>query len=401
VRSSYKTLSVDLASGEVAQLIAGPTTVAAYQSPLLFVESPDGTRLAYACGWGDAATPTPSPPGSHPIVGDLCIWGPEGQIGPPAAAGANVANPGLLAPDAWSPEGRRLILRDQLLIGPPEPPTQSYLLELDTGKTTRLLGGMQVGHAQWSRDSEQVAFANELGLFVVDLATGTSVNVAESVLADEPDYGVGDFAWAPDGSSIAFTLVAAGHVDSPLYVASADGASARKIGTGAEKLRWSPDGQWIALARRGEGTDTCKSGAQCSVVHVVRADGSEDRAITPSMADASAPVWSPDSARVAFRGSKSLEVGSDGFDRVYVTDVTAGGQAKAVSGDVWATASPDITWSEDGERLVFIGYPAGTGATACGRGGCADGDLFMVEADGSEAPRQLYVDGVHRILRRP
>jgi dipeptidyl aminopeptidase/acylaminoacyl peptidase len=404
VRAGYKTLAVDLTSGDVRELVTAPSTVEAYHSRILFVESPDGTRLAYTCGSGVAATPTAVAGGSGHVTGDLCIWTAKGALTPPVAVAADLPNPGLLSPDAWSPDGSKLVVRDQLLIGPAEPPVQSYLLDLKTLRATRLLGGMQVSHAAWSPDSRRVAFANAAGLFVVDLESGTSVNVAAAPLAEAPDYGVGELAWSPNGSSIAFTLTAAGHLASAMYVASADDASVRKIGTGGKDLRWSPDGQWIARAIDpraigSAGASGCGISRPCFELHVVRADGSEDRAVAEGMIDAGAPAWSPDSTRLAFRGLSSTQFASDGYERVFVTDAVGGGSPRQIGGDVRATAAPNITWSDDGKHVFFIGYPPEVGPYVCGRGGCADGDLFMTDASGSGTPRQLYPDAVQKIRR--
>jgi TolB protein len=62
---------------------------------------------------------------------------------------------------------------------------------------------------------------------------------------------------------------------------------------------WSPDGRRIAYVKDG-------------AVHVMRADGSGDRAITRSRKD-TAPAWSPDGRRLSFvRDGNLLIAGADG-----------------------------------------------------------------------------------------
>ncbi|MEL6907664.1 MAG: peptidase S41, partial [Planctomycetota bacterium] len=95
----------------------------------------------------------------------------------------------------------------------------------------------------WSPDGARIAFTDYLGkLRVVEVEGG-----AETLVADDPWWGIGDATWSPDGKHIAFSLrneaqVQRIHVwtvgtEAPVQVTS-DLASCWSPG-------WSPDGQYL------------------------------------------------------------------------------------------------------------------------------------------------------------
>ena len=87
-----------------------------------------------------------------------------------------------------------------------------------------------------------------------------------------------------------------------LFTIGADGRGLRRVGdddTGELDPAWSPDGRRIAYVKDG-------------AVHVMRADGSADRALTRGRKDA-APAWSPDGRRLTFvRDGNLFITGPDG-----------------------------------------------------------------------------------------
>jgi Tol biopolymer transport system component len=217
------------------------------------------------------------------------------------------------------------------------------------------------------------------------------VNIATGAITPGTDVSPGDVAWSADGAFVAFTLGETGHYTDKLYVASADGASIRKLGPGGTAVAWSPDGRWIARSADPlvVGASRCLS-LPCRQLWIARADGSDDHRI----ANGEDPSWSPDSERIAFLSS----IGAGQFG-LYVTRID-GGDPGLVSSDVALTSSPSITWGAAGRQIFFTAYPANIAGRACGQGGCADGYLFTVDATGASAPRQLYDGPMHEILKR-
>lgn len=130
----------------------------------------------------------------------------------------------------------------------------------------------------------------------------------------------------------------------------------RPVGAGQRDATpaWSPDGQWLAFVASTE------AGRK---VHVVRADGSDLRALPNEHEWNSAPQWSPDGTRLAYTGSEGLE------SRIMVCDIARSSEA------VWGGDQPGLmrpVW-QDGSTLVAAGYVGEPGEVLT--------DLFTVKAD--------------------
>ncbi|QYN20776.1 S9 family peptidase [Amycolatopsis sp. DSM 110486] len=96
-------------------------------------------------------------------------------------------------------------------------------------------------------------------------------------------------------------------VKHPDLESNANHSALRRVGLGGGDTSWtqgphdaapaiSPDGRWVAFLRAGDG-----EGAEGSAqVHVMPAAGGEAKRLTALHLGADAPVWAPDSRRVAF-----------------------------------------------------------------------------------------------------
>ncbi|ATE56555.1 MULTISPECIES: S9 family peptidase [Actinosynnema] len=189
-----------------------------------------------------------------------------------------------------------------------------------------------------------------------------------------------------------------------------DGSGARQW-TWAERdsaPRISPDGRWVAFLRVAES-------GKPPQVHVMAADGGDARRVTDAPLGAGAPVWSPDSTRLAYTarvpepgryGSEAdgvapgpdaeaprhitrldyrvddLGFTGDRRPRLFVVDALVAGadpvELTDGSHDLGAPA-----WTADGARLVFSA-PRDLGAAETHRD-----DLYSVPAEGGAAPELL------------
>jgi len=220
-----------------------------------------------------------------------------------------------------------------------------------------------------------------------DVSGGTGQRPARRLTRGTADSAP---AWSPDGATIAF--LRAGGGPAQLWLLAADGGEPEQVTTlplGAGAPVWSPDGTKIAfgapvdpLAVPGEDDAARARRAAAPVVttrlgykadgagllrtvrrhlHVLDLASGEVRQVTEGDWHASAPVWSPDSARLAFGAAPVPESGPDAdLDfraPVYVTDVSGGFRAPRLVGLAGGLGVP-AAWTPDGAALIVAGVTA-------------------------------------------
>jgi dipeptidyl aminopeptidase/acylaminoacyl peptidase len=127
-----------------------------------------------------------------------------------------------------------------------------------------------------------------------------------------------NFVWiadpqvSPDGSRAVFTRVVTdekrtGYETSIWMVSTSGNEDPVRMTNGKHDAhpRWSPDGRRIAFVRGGEKDDSGKPRA--AQIAILSLAGGEARIITDLPKGAAAPVWSPDSKRIAFLSSTTPE----------------------------------------------------------------------------------------------
>ncbi len=132
-----------------------------------------------------------------------------------------------------------------------------YTMDLDGGNQVKLFDSQNsIRSFQWSPDGLKIAYSayneqkgsNSADIYVLDLKTGTSVN-----LTGTPDIGDMDAAWSPDGKKIAFCsgVIRQGY---HVRVMNADGTGAADLydlsDYPAGFTSWAPDGKTILFTDR-------------------------------------------------------------------------------------------------------------------------------------------------------
>jgi len=132
--------------------------------------------------------------------------------------------------------------------------------------------------------------------------------------------------WSPDGSAIAFAVLAATHVD--VFTAHPDGTGPVKLALDASKFHgdpaYSPDGSQISFDE-----DSAPGQPAVHGIFVANKDGSGAHRLTTALAGKDAydteSQWSPDAMRIAFTRVKSQKeaaiftVKTDGTDLKQLT----------------------------------------------------------------------------------
>ena len=271
----------------------------------------------------------------------------------------------------WSPDGRQLVCQSER--EPGNPFYQIYLMDMETGNTTRISPGV---------GKTTCAFINPVTRDVLFASTHhdpRSKRLQEDELAFRASGQERRYAWDYDP-------------EMELYVRSARTGTLRRLtnrrGYDAE-ASFSPDGQWIVFASTRDAYDRELSAAErkqletdpsyFAEIYIMRADpdGTGVRRLTNVAGYDGGPFFSPDGTRIIWRRfdesgliADIWTMGLDGTDPRKLTDFGAMS---------WA---PYIHPS--GQYVIF----------ASNKLGFENFELFMVDIDGGKEPvRVTYSDG--------
>ena len=285
----------------------------------------------------------------------------------------------------WSPDGRFLAqversLTENVVLGINLYDTRSATPQ-NVRVTPTLPTGFAVGGTRydWSPDGSRIAYTASLDtvgvteLYTVQADGSDNRRVSLPISTGE---SIGRPHWSPDGTRIAYSRAANLATDIDLYSVRPDGAGNTKISSApVENFSgtpfWSPDGSYIAYLTEPDASGTFE-------IVSVRPDGSESRSVsgplvlsTPGNLPLNSPVWSPDSAKIAFVAS--LE--NSGPVELYTVDPDGQNRVKA-SGPLVPGGDLSIYpfWSPDSAWLAYMADQETDGVI----------EMFTVRPDGSD-----------------
>jgi Tol biopolymer transport system component len=259
------------------------------------------------------------------------------------------------------------------------------LIDPTTSETLRTLDVPSTSGAEvtWSPDGQRLALAVPGGVWVMELSGATPQKILDCGIEAEAC----SIAWSPDGLVIA---VAHG---GQLELIDPDGSNRTPVHVqeGIWQPTWSPDGARIAY----RGWDGVSDGNDEPGLYVVNRDGSEPTLLLGPLPGIGAfdPAWSPDGSKIAYIGSTdrrtcsgaSKIVGCTDDWRLHLMVLALDGsephELHPAGTCACITFAPSLTWSPDGRSLAMDG-PGGEGVPS---------GLVVVEADGTGV-RQLLAD---------
>ncbi|MGE3762942.1 MAG: TolB family protein [Kofleriaceae bacterium] len=181
-----------------------------------------------------------------------------------------------------------------------------------------------------------------LELFVVDDAGSHLVKLSGTLPSGARVYG---FDWSPDRRWIAFVVDHANGLYELYVVPSRGGSPVRIAGEGFHaEFAWAPDGSRIAFL-----SDQEVNGVR--ELYTVLPDGGGTVRISGPLLlgdNVGTFAWSPDSSRIAYQASGT-------FASTLATDAPVGGDRAAIHGALFpARVLVSWAWAPDGSRIAYI-----------------------------------------------
>jgi Tol biopolymer transport system component len=215
----------------------------------------------------------------------------------------------------------------------------------------------------WSRDGRRFLYNSGGGLFELPVAGGQPKRVDRG---DLPPCN-NDHGFSPDGRLIAASC---GERSSYVHVMNADGTGVRRVTpqTPSYWHGWSPDGQTLAfVGRRAENYD----------IYTVPVGGGDERRLTTAPGLDDGPDYSADGRFIYFNSLR------EGAMRIWRMAPDGSGQEQITKDDAYADWFPHP--SPDGKWIVFLSFDKSVEGHPANK----DVVLRLMPTDRSAPPRIL------------
>jgi dipeptidyl aminopeptidase/acylaminoacyl peptidase len=250
--------------------------------------------------------------------------------------------------------------------------TDIFVKSLGSSTTlTQLTDSGTASKPAWSPDSKRVAFLDEddsgTQQIYVRVAAGGDATALTTQIAE-----VDAIAWSPDGKKIAFRSLVPGPDELEIINAGPDYPNIRT----ARRIRYRQDG----VGWRGD-----------SFYHLFVLDlGSKEvTQITDGEGDEGPPVWSPDGQRIAFISDQNDQRDTTSKTELYVCNVD--GSSRTLWSDGMFMVE-SIGWSPDSARIAVSG--AKTIKEAGGYGLTTQSSIYVLDPENGTDPLKLTDDSI-------
>ncbi len=240
-----------------------------------------------------------------------------------------------------------------------------YLIDVESGVSTTIADSV-LNRFSWSPDGKQIAFVSyskDWGLqsrqiYLFDLASRQRRAVTlwehEGRIEEHPDGGR-EPIWSPDGGSILFTRCdhcEAGGENFELYITRIDTSSGLSTTRVTNNQSFDRCEDWDALSDRILFKSTLTLSGENDAyadVYTMLPDGSDKQLWMESDPDSSlvgSPRYSPDGAMIAFIATKHQETAE-----IYIRDIQSGQTTQVTDNDLHEVT---LSWAHDSRRLAFM-----------------------------------------------
>ena len=199
---------------------------------------------------------------------------------------------------AVSPDGRRLVLSERTGRGRPDDRTALTVWDTDGTNPRRIFSAeASVLAPQWSSDGQWIAFG--VGSYFLDRIRPARVMIVQAD-GSEPraltagSGNAGFPSWSPDGTQVVYRFWS--DTAGGLRIVSVADGSVRTLTTDYDNFpSWSPGGDRIVFSRLANDDFD---------IYTIRPDGTDVRQLTESPGNDSHPAWSADGASILFSSSR-------------------------------------------------------------------------------------------------